>query len=186
MPASSNEASGLAKRYATALFELARSQDTLDPVAQDLAGLAELYDNSEDLRRLVRSPVLSRVQQGRGISAVAEQMGAQKLTRNFLGVLAEKRRLFALPEVISAYQAMLRRHRGEVSAEVTAATELSEDQMQAVRAQLRQVTGKDVDLTLRVDPDLLGGLIVRLGSRMIDASLRSKLQRLELSMKGTG
>ena len=184
MPASSANPSGLAGRYAVALFELARDQDVLDVVAGDLGDLRSMLQESADLRRLIRSPVLSREEQGRALKAVAERAGFAALTQQFLGLLAHKRRLFALPEVIAAYQAMLGEHRGEVSAEVVSAVALSDDQVAAVKEQLSKAVGQSVTLATAVDPNLLGGLVVRVGSRMLDASLRTKLQRLETAMRG--
>ena len=184
MTESSANASGLAGRYALALFELAREQDALDAVAGDLRNLKALYDESADLRRLVRSPALTREEQGRGIDAIADKAGFSKLARQFLGLLAHKRRLFALPEVIEAFEVMLSRHRGEVSAEVISAVPLSEEQIGKIREQLSDTVGRSVSLATSVNAALLGGIVVRVGSRMIDASLRTKLHRLELAMKG--
>jgi F-type H+-transporting ATPase subunit delta len=174
----------LAGRYAVALFELARDQDALDVVAGDLGGFRSLLQESADLRRLIESPVLSREEQGRAVTALAERVGFARLTQQFLGLLARKRRLFALPEIITAYLAMLGEHKGEVSAEVTSAVALSEEQVAAVREQLSKAVGRTVSLATAVDPDLLGGLVVRVGSRMIDASVRTKLRRLETAMRG--
>lgn len=184
MPEASANASGLAGRYASALFELAEEHETLDALAEDLQGLRQLLRDSPEFVRLIRSPVLSRDEQGRAIAAIGEKAGLNDLTRRFLGVLAQKRRLFVLPEVIEAYAAMLAVHRGEVSAELISAVELSDEQITTVRDQLAKVVGQSVNLSTEVDPNLLGGLIVRVGSRMIDASLRSKLHQLELAMKG--
>jgi F-type H+-transporting ATPase subunit delta len=174
----------LAGRYAVALFELARDQDALDEVAGDLTGFRSLLQESADLRRLIESPVLSREDQGRAISALAERAGFAGLTQQFLGLLAQKRRLFALPAIIEAYLAMLGQHKGEVSAELVSAVALTDDQLAAVKEQLSKAVGQSVTLATAVDPHLLGGLVVRVGSRMIDASLRTKLQRLETVMKG--
>lgn len=176
--------SGLADRYAAALFDLADEQRELDRVAEDLRGLRGLLAESADLRRLVRSPVLSRREQGQAIAAIAERAGFAPLTRNFVGLVAQNRRLFAVPEMISAFLARLAARRGEVTAEVTAARELTPAQRDAVTEQLRKSMGSKVAVELRVDPALLGGLVVKVGSRMIDASVRSKLQRLQLAMKG--
>jgi len=184
LPASSANASGLAGRYAVALFELAEDRDALDAVAEDLRNFQSLLDESADLRRLIRSPVLSREEQGRALTALAERAGLGELTRQFLGLLAHKRRLFVLPEIIAAYLAMLGEHKGEVSAELTSAVALSEEQVEAVRQRLTESLGQAVTLSTAVDRNLLGGLVVRVGSRMIDASLRTKLQRLEVAMKG--
>ena len=185
MPASSVHASGLAGRYAVALFELAEEQDALDVVAGDLHGLREMLADSADLTRLIRSPVLSRDEQARALAAIGERAGFAPLTRQFLGVLAHKRRLFALPDVIEAYDAMLAEHRGEVGAEVVSAVPLSPEQLDSVRQQLATAVGQAVTLSTAVDPSLLGGLIVRVGSRMLDASIRTKLHQLELVLKGT-
>jgi F-type H+-transporting ATPase subunit delta len=174
----------LAGRYAVALFELARDQDALDEVAGDLTGFRSLLQESADLRRLIESPVLSREDQGRAISALAGRAGFAGLTQQFLGLLAQKRRLFALPAIIEAYLAMLGQHKGEVSAELVSAVALTDEQLAAVKEQLSKAVGQSVTLATAVDPHLLGGLVVRVGSRMIDASLRTKLQRLETVMKG--
>ena len=174
----------MAGRYANALFELAREQDALDQVAEDLQGLRALLAESDDLRRLIRSPVISREEQGRAITAVSERAGFGQLTIRFLGLLAHKRRLFALPAMIAAFDAMLAAHKGEVSAEVVSAVALSDEQTAEVRRQLAASVGQEVTLATAVDPRLLGGLVVRLGSRMIDASLRTKLRQLELAMRG--
>jgi F-type H+-transporting ATPase subunit delta len=177
-------ASGLAGRYAVALFELAEDRGTLDAVATDLRSLQEMVAGSADLARLIRSPVLSRDEQARALAALGARAGFNDLTRRFLGVLAHKRRLFALPEIVTAYDALLAEHRGEVGAEVVSAVPLSAAQLESVRRQLAAAVGQTVKLSTAVDPDLLGGLVVRLGSRMIDASIRTKLRQLELALKG--
>ncbi|HEX6114851.1 MAG TPA: F0F1 ATP synthase subunit delta [Geminicoccaceae bacterium] len=176
--------SGLAGRYAVALFELAQEQDALETVAGDLHALRDLLEGSADLERLIRSPVLSREEQARAITAVGERAGFAPLTLQFLGLLAHKRRLFALPDVIEAYDAMLAEHRGEVGAEVVSALPLSAEQLESVKRQLTAAVGQTVKLSTAVDPSLLGGLVVRVGSRMIDASIRTKLHQLELVLKG--
>ena len=174
----------MAGRYAAALFDLAEEQSALDAVAGDLEALAGLIRESSDLRRLIRSPVLTREEQGRAIQAVAAKAGFTDLTQRFLGLLAHKRRLFALPEIIETFNAMLAEHRGEVGAELISAVPLSEQQIEAVREQLAKSVGRTVRLSTAVDPSLLGGLIVRVGSRMIDASIRTKLHQLELALRG--
>ncbi len=184
LPDTSANASGLAGRYASALFDLAEEQGALDAVAEDLRNFRSLLDESEELRRLIRSPVLSREEQGRALAAVVERAGFNPLTGRFLGVLAHKRRLFALPEMIKAYEALLAAHRGEVSGQLVSAVPLSEEQVDTVREQLKKAVGQEVTLATSVDPTLLGGIVVRVGSRMIDASLRTKLHQLELAMKG--
>jgi F-type H+-transporting ATPase subunit delta len=184
LPASSVHATGLAGRYAVALFELAQEQGALDVVAGDLQRLREMLVESADLERLIRSPVLSREEQARALTALGERAGFAPLTRQFLGLLAHKRRLFALPEVIEAYDAMLAEHRGEVGAEVVSAVPLSQEQLESVQRKLATAVGQSVKLSIAVDPSLLGGLLVRVGSRMIDASIRTKLHQLELALKG--
>jgi F-type H+-transporting ATPase subunit delta len=184
LPEASANASGLAGRYATALFELADEQGAFGVVASDLEGLKSLLAESPELRRLIRSPVLTREEQARALEAVADRAGFSDLTRRFLGLLAHHRRLFALPEIIDTFEVMLAEHRGEVGAELISAVALSKQQIAAVREQLGKAIGQKVRLTATVDPDLLGGLIVRVGSRMIDASLRTKLHQLELAMRG--
>ena len=176
--------SGLADRYATALFELADERKALDQVAADLRSLRQLLAESPDLRRLVRSPILSRVEQGKAIVAVAERAGFDGLTRSFLGLVAHNRRLFAVPAMIEAFLRRLAARRGEVTAEVTSAQELTPAQLSAVNEQLRKAVGSKIAVEVKVDKNLLGGLIVKVGSRMVDASLRSKLHRLQLAMKG--
>ncbi|HEX5078774.1 MAG TPA: F0F1 ATP synthase subunit delta [Geminicoccaceae bacterium] len=184
MPASSAIASGVAGRYALALFELARDGGQLDPVAGDLAAFKAMLDDSADLRRLIRSPVITREDQGKALAALSKRAGFAELTSKFLGVLAEHRRLYVLPEVIEAYRTMLAEHKGEVGAELVSAVPLQEQQVATLREQLSAAVGKQVSLSARVDPGLLGGLVVRVGSRMLDASLRTKLRQLELAMKG--
>lgn len=184
MPDFTVHASGLAGRYASALFDLAREQEALEAVAGDLEGLKGLIEESADLRRLIESPVLSREQQRAAITAIAAKGGANDLTQKFLGLLAEKRRLFALRDVITAYAQMLASHRGEIQAEVISAVPLTDEQQATVVRQLTEAAGQKVKIRTEVDPDLLGGLIVQVGSRMIDASLRTRLHQLELAMKG--
>lgn len=181
-----SQSKGLAARYALALYELADDQKALDDVAGDLQSLRQLLAESEEFVRLIRSPVLSRADQTRGVAAICEKSGANALTAKFLGVLASNRRLFALPGIITAYLEELARRRGEVAADVTSAVELSKDEVEAVTDALRKVVGQKVSVNLVVDPSLIGGLIVRVGSRMIDSSLRTKLQRLQFAMKGVG
>jgi F-type H+-transporting ATPase subunit delta len=176
--------SGLAERYAVALFDLADERKALDEVADDLKSLRAMLRDSGDFRRLIRSPVLSREAQGKAIGALAADAKLSPLTRNFLGLLAQNRRLFALPDMIAGYLNRLAEKRGEVTAHVVAAQDLSPQQREAVNEQLRKAVGRKVAIDLEIDPSLLGGLVVRVGSRMVDASLRSKLNRLQLAMKG--
>ena len=177
---------GLAARYAVALYALADERKALDAVAGDLKLLRGMIDDNADFRRLIRSPVLARAKQGNAAVAIAERAKLNKLTANFLGLLARNRRLFALPTMISGYLAILAARRGEVTAEIVAAQELSPAQRKAIDARLRKAVGAKVAIEIRVDPSLLGGLVVKVGSRMVDASLRNKLARLELAMKGVG
>jgi F-type H+-transporting ATPase subunit delta len=178
--------SGLAERYAAALFELADERRMLDPVAADLRALQAMIGESADLVRLLRSPILSRAAQEKAIAALAERAGLSPLVRDFLRVAARNRRLFAVPAMIEAYLAKLAERRGEVTAEVTAAQPLSPTQLERLGEELRRALGRRVAVAVRVDRGLLGGLIVKVGSRMVDGSLRSKLARLQLAMKGPG
>jgi F-type H+-transporting ATPase subunit delta len=161
--------SGLAERYAAALFDLADERHELDTVARDLRELRAMLHDSADLTRLLRSPVLTRDEQGKAVAAVAESAGLSPLTRDFLGVVARNRRLFAVPEMIEAYLRNLAERRGEVTAEVTVAQPLNEARQAALTEQLRRAVGARVAVDIRVDPALLGGMIVKVGSRMVDA-----------------
>jgi F-type H+-transporting ATPase subunit delta len=178
--------SGLAERYAAALFDLADERRMLDEVASDLRQLRAMLAASLDLARLVRSPILTRGEQGKAIAALAERADFSRLVCDFLAVVAKNRRLFAISAMIEAYLAELAERRGEVTAEVTAAQPLSENQLGLLSEQLRRSVGRRVSVEARVDPGLIGGMIVKVGSRMVDASLKSKLQRLQLAMKGIG
>ena len=178
--------SGLAERYAAALFELADERHALDDVAGDLRELRAMLQNSSDLARLLRSPVLSRDEQGKAIAALAEQAGMSNLTRDFLGVVARNRRLFAVADILRTFRALLARERGEVNADVATAHALTPAQMQVLSDSLKASIGKNVQINTRVDPGLLGGLIVKVGSKMIDNSLRTKLNNLKVVMKGMG
>ncbi|HVC56642.1 MAG TPA: F0F1 ATP synthase subunit delta [Stellaceae bacterium] len=175
--------SGLAERYAAALFELADEGHALDAVAGDLRELRAMLRDSGDLMRLLRSPVLSRAEQGKAVAALAERAGLSQLTRDFLGVVARNRRLFAVPAMIEAYLTKLAERRGEVTAEVTVAHPLSDARQAALLEQLRRAVGARVTVDIRVDARLLGGMIVKVGSRMVDASLNSRLQRLRATMR---
>jgi F-type H+-transporting ATPase subunit delta len=175
--------SGLAERYAAALFDLADERRMLDEVATNLRELRAMLQASGDFLRLIRSPILSRDQQAKAIGMVAERAGLSPLVRDFLAVVARNRRLFAVPAMIEAFLAKLAARRGEVTAEVFAAQPLSEAQLAALNEQLRRSIGSRVSVDVRVDPGLIGGLVVKLGSRMVDGSIKSKLQRLQLAMK---
>lgn len=184
MPSTSSVVSGVAGRYAAALFELAEEQKNLDEIAADAASIRALLAESADLRRLVASPVIGREEQGRAIAAVLEKAGVSELTRNFVGVVAKNRRLFALDDMCIAYRYLLASRRGEMTAEVTSAQPLTDAQRDALEQELRTAMGSKVTLDASVDQSLLGGMIVKVGSRMVDSSLKTKLQRLELSLKG--
>lgn len=176
--------SGLAGRYATALFDLAEAETAIDQVAGDLAGIQDMIDESEDLRRMVLSPLFSRADQGRAMDAVLERAGISDLARRFVGVVVGNRRLFALSDMIAAYGRLVSRHRGEVAAEVTSASALSPAQLAAVTEALAGVLGGKVAVSTTVDPALIGGMVVRVGSRMVDFSLNTKIEKLQLAMKG--
>jgi F-type H+-transporting ATPase subunit delta len=179
-------ASELAGRYAAALFELADENEALDQVAQDLTSLKTMLAESPDLVRMVRSPILSRADQGRAMAAVMQQAGVSELVQRFVGLVAQNRRLFALEGMIDAFLAELARRRGQTTARVTAARPLSDAQVHALTEALRSSLGRQVDVRLDVDPALIGGLVVKVGSRMIDTSVRTKLTKLQLAMKGVG
>jgi len=178
--------SGVAGRYATALFELALEEKAVETVERDLNRFASALDAVEDLRRLVRSPVFTADEQERAIAATLEKMEIQGLTANFLKLIARNRRLFAAPDMIKAFRALLARHRGQASAEVTSALSLTEGQLRALQTALKAALHKDVQLDQKVDATLLGGLVVKVGSRMVDSSLRTKLNSLKQTMKEVG
>jgi F-type H+-transporting ATPase subunit delta len=177
---------GVAGRYATALFELGLEANVLDPILNELNRFHEAMDAVDDLARLVKSPVFTADEQARAIAAILEELKIEGLTANFLKLAAKNRRLFAVPDMIRAFRALLASHRGEMSAEVISATKLEEGQLRALREALKAALHKDVQLDQRVDGSLLGGLIVKVGSRMIDSSLRTKLLSLKHSMKEVG
>ncbi len=174
---------GVAGRYASALFELAEEANQVRQVEKDLTQLQSLLDGSADLKRLVRSPVFTSEDQGRSIAAIAEKAAFSPLVANFLKVLARNRRLFAVGDISRTFLTLAARQRGEINAEISSAHSLSDEQLAALKETLRASAGKDVNLITKVDPTLLGGLIVKMGSRMIDSSLRTKLNSLKTAMK---
>jgi F-type H+-transporting ATPase subunit delta len=176
----------MAGRYATALFELALDARAIDTVAVDLQGFDALLAESPDLMRLVRSPVFTAEAQGKAIAAVLDRAGISGLAAQFLGVVAANRRLFAVRDIIKAYAALVARHKGEVRAEVTVAEALSDVHRGAILDTLNAVTRQDVKIDVKIDPSIIGGLIVKLGSRMVDTSLRTKLNALRHAMKEAG
>jgi F-type H+-transporting ATPase subunit delta len=186
VPSQTQESGGLSQRYSQALFELADEERALEAVANDLDSLSAMIASSDDLNRLIRSPVISRADQLRAMTALVEAAGMHALTGKFIGLLARNRRLFVLPGIIRAFRDLLARRRGETAAEVTSAHQLSEAHLEALAAALKKVVGTEVSIVDRVDPSILGGLVVKVGSRMVDSSLSAKLQRLRLAMKGIG
>ena len=175
---------GLAGRYANALFELAQEQKVIDAVSADLASLRRALETSTDLARLVKSPVFSAEDHAKALTAILGKMGANALTTKFVLLLAEKRRLFILTGVIRAYESQVAKSRGETEAEVTAARALNDAEISELKSALKAKLGKEPRLHTKVDPSLLGGLVVKVGSRMIDSSLRTKLDGLRAAMKG--
>jgi F-type H+-transporting ATPase subunit delta len=177
---------GVAGRYASALFDLASESSKVADVEGDLVKFQGLLDESPDLVRLVRSPVIASEDQGRAIAAILEKAGIGGLAANFLKLVTSNRRLFAVQDIIKAYRARAAKARGEVNAEVTSALALNSDQIAALKETLKASVGKDVTLQTRVDPSLLGGLVVKVGSRMIDSSLKTKLQNIKVALSGAG
>lgn len=178
--------SGIAARYATALFELASADKALLALEQDVDALDGALAESEDLRRLISSPLYLRDDQERAIGAVAEKMGLGALTANTLRLMAEKRRLFVLLQFLDLLHSLIAEAKGEVTAEVTAAAELTEDQARALTETLEARIGKDIKLKTAVDASSIGGLVVKVGSKMIDTSIRTKLDALKNAMKEVG
>jgi len=178
--------SGVSGRYATALFELARDQKSVDAVKVDLDRFEAMLADSADLKRLVRSPVFSAETQSRALTAVLDKSGISGISANFLKVLTANRRLFAVTDVIRAFRALVAKFKGEATADVAVAETLSDKHLDALKAALKTVTGKDVALNVKVDTSLIGGLVVKLGSRMVDSSLRTKLNSIKHAMKEAG
>ncbi len=171
-------------RYASALFELASEQKAVKTVEADLDQLGKAILESADLAALIRNPQISRIDAGKALDAVATLLGLSGLTKNFLGVLAQNRRLAKLPEIVRAFTAIAAAARGEVTAEVTSAHPLTAAQVTDLAAKLSAREGKDVTIKTSVDPEILGGLVVRIGSQQIDSSIRTKLNSLANAMKG--
>ena len=186
MAKSSSSISGIAERYAGSLFDLAAEANTLSEVESDLGRFEALLNSSDDLTRLIRSPVFSADEQSKAIGAVLAAADIKGLAGNFLRVVANNRRLFAVPAMIKAFRKIAAEARGETSAEVTSAHALSEAQESELKATLKSVAGKDVAISVTIDPSLLGGLVVKVGSRQIDTSLKTKLASLKLALKEVG
>jgi F-type H+-transporting ATPase subunit delta len=178
--------SGVSGRYATALFELAREERAVDALKADLDKFETMLAESPELKRLVRSPVFSADAQSKALAAVLDRAGVSGIAANFLKVLTANRRLFAVVDVIRAFRALVANFKGEVTADVTVAEQLSDRNLDALKAALKSVTGKDVTLDVNVDPSIIGGLVVKLGSRMVDSSLRTKLNSIKHAMKEAG
>jgi F-type H+-transporting ATPase subunit delta len=173
----------MAGRYATALFELAQEANTIDAVKADLERFVALVAESADLARLVRSPVFSADEQLHALSAILERAGIGGLAAKFLKLVTANRRLFAIGDMVKAYRELVAQQKGEATAEVTVADRLKDEHIEALRAALKAVSGKDVDLDIKIDPAIIGGLVVKLGSRMVDTSLRTKLNAIRHAMK---
>jgi F-type H+-transporting ATPase subunit delta len=176
--------SSIAGRYATAVFDLAVEMKSVDAVASDFAALKRMMAASPDLARLVRAPIFGRDEQKKGLEAVLGKMGANPLTIRFVALLAAKRRLFGLTDIIGAFNAMVARQRGEMRAEVTSARTLKDGEIEELKRVLKDKLKRDPQIETHVDPTLLGGLIVKVGSRMIDSSLRTKLNGMRAAMRG--
>lgn len=175
--------SGMAGRYATALFDLARESNAIDPVKADLDRFDAMVAASADLARLVRSPVFSAEEQLAALTSILEKAGIGGLAAQFLKMVASNRRLFAIRDMIRGYRELVADFKGEATAEVTVAEALKGDHLDALRSALKAVSGKNVDLNIKVDPSIIGGLVVKLGSRMVDGSLRTKLNAIRHAMK---
>jgi F-type H+-transporting ATPase subunit delta len=173
----------MAGRYATALFELARETDAIDAVKADLERFDALVAENPDLNRLVRSPVFSAAEQLQALSAVLDRAGIGGLAAKFLKLVTMNRRLFAARDMVRGYRELVALHKGEATAEVTVAERLKDDHLAALKSALKAVSGKDVDLNIKIDPAIIGGLVVKLGSRMVDTSLRTKLNAIRHAMK---
>lgn len=182
----SQTVSGVAERYASSLYELASEAGSVDQIGAELAGFQTLINESADMKRFIESPVFSAEDQLRAVAAVLEKAGISGLSANFIKVAAANRRLFAIPGMIKSYFQIVARNRGEISADVTSAHALTSTQENELKATLKGVTGKEVAINVTVDPSILGGLIVKVGSRQIDTSLRTKLSTLKLALKEVG
>lgn len=178
--------SGVAGRYAGSLYELAAEAKQLAAVEKDFVAIEKMIASSPELTRLIESPVFSADEQLRAIGAIADKAGIKGMTGNFLRVVAKNRRLFAIPSIIAAFRQIAAEARGEVAADVTSAHSLTAAQQAELKTALKGVAGKDVSINLTVDPSLLGGLVVKIGSRQIDTSLRTKLNSLKLALKEVG
>ena len=175
--------SGMAGRYAIALFDLAKETNAIDAVKSDLDRFDALIAESADLERLVRSPVFSADEQGQALGLLLERAGIGGIAAKFLKLVTSNRRLFAVRDMIRGFRELVAKHKGEATAEVTVAEPLKDEHVEALRAALKQLSGKDVGLDIKIDPAIIGGLVVKLGSRMVDTSLRTKLNAIKHAMK---
>ncbi|WP_306258913.1 F0F1 ATP synthase subunit delta [Pararhizobium sp. IMCC21322] len=178
--------SGVATRYATALFELGLEEKSLKKIEADLSDFSKILADSDDLKRLVKSPVFSADEQLAALGQIFDKAGFSGSAANLIKIAAKNRRLFAVPGMISAFHAMAAIHRGEVTAYVVAAQKLDKTHLDDLKKALKKSLGKDVTLNVRVDPSILGGLTVKVGSKMIDTSLRTKLNSLKIALKEVG
>ncbi len=183
---SSNKAiaTGISGRYAKALFDLALEGKSVDFVCADLDKIEALINGSNDFANLISSPIVTKNDQLKAVSLVSGELGLENMASNFLGVLAQNRRLDSLNSVLVSFKKIVADHKGEVTADVVSANPLTDNQTRALKKSLKATMGKDVNFDARVDESLLGGLIVKIGSRMVDSSLKSKLENLKVSMKG--
>lgn len=175
--------SGVAGRYAVALFELASESGKTDAVSADLQLFAALIEESDDLKRLVRSPVFTPEQQQAAVGAILDRVGIGGIAGNFIRLVVRKRRLFAFPAMTRAFEALLAERKGIVPAEVTVAEPMPDQMLAELKAALRKTAGSEVSLGVKVNPDIIGGMVVKLGHRMIDASLKTKLNALRVAMR---
>ena len=181
-----NQPTGLAGRYASALFDLAELNDQIDAVAQDLTYLDKMITNNNELYKLVKSPIIVRSDQERVMLTLVEKAHMTELTKKFIGVITQNRRLFIIKDIINAYHTLIAKKRGQASVEVVSARELTKTQTNQLSNTLKKVLGAKITIDTKIDSDLLGGLIVKVGSRMVDSSIRTKLSQLRLAMKGVG
>jgi len=177
---------GIAKRYATAIFDLAKDDKKLPALEGDLNALGGLLTDSSDFRALINSPIYTREEQAKAVAAIAKKVKFSKMMTNALGLMAAHRRLFTLPQLVAVLRDLIAEDKGEVTAEVTAATAMTKAQQDALAKTLKTSVGKDVKINMAVDESLIGGLVVKVGSKMIDTSIRSKLGNLQNAMKEVG
>lgn len=186
MSESASISAGIASRYATAVFDLAKDGNELDALERDIDALDAALTESADFRTLIHSPIYSRHEQARAIAAIAEKMELTGILANTLKLMAEKRRLFVLPQLVRALRGLIAEEKGEVTAEIRTARALSDAQKSKLAEVLRASIGKNVNMNVAVDESLIGGLVVKVGSKMIDTSIRSKLAALQNTMKEVG